>query len=330
MSPENLSKRLLPLAFMLPFGIAQGAPTVYIPLGSGNEVIAVDAATNEITATYTGLKNPHGLVATPDGEYLVAGSLSERPLAEGEDAETPNSKLYLIHPTHGHVMMTIPVAGWTHHEAITLDGRYVVSTHPTRGGISVVDMHDNQVIETIQTGPAPNYTLMAPDGESAFVSNSGNGTISEIDLTNWTVSRTLEGGPSPEHLVLSADGQTLYATNPRAGTVSAVSVDSGKVTESFRIGDGLHGLDIGDDGKTLFASAMSEDKLVALNPTTGERQTLKLSPAPYHLDTIHGTGKVYVSSSSQPIIWVVDQKTMKLVDTIDLPGGEAHQMAVMP
>ncbi|WP_197039183.1 YncE family protein [Guyparkeria halophila] len=330
MSPERLKKLLLPLAFALPFGGAHGAPTVYIPLGSGDEVIAVDAATDEITATYTGLKNPHGLVATPDGEYLVAGSLSERPLAEDEDAETPNSKLYLVHPVHGHVMMTIPVAGWTHHEAITPDGRYVVSTHPTRGGVSVVDLRDNQVVETIQTGPAPNYTLMAPNGKTAFVSNSGNGTISEIDLPRWTVKRTLQGGPSPEHLVLSSDGQTIYATNPRAGTISAVSVDSGKVTESFHIGDGLHGLDIGDDGKTLFASARSEDKLVAINPATDERRTLTLSPAPYHLDTIHGTGKVYVSSSNRPVIWVVDQTTMKRVGTIDLPGGEAHQMAVVP
>ena len=37
------------------------APTVYIPLGSGNQVIAVDAATDKITANYTGVDNPHGL-----------------------------------------------------------------------------------------------------------------------------------------------------------------------------------------------------------------------------------------------------------------------------
>lgn len=310
--------------------VAMASPTVYIPLGSGNEIIAVDAATDKITATYSGLKNPHGLVATPDGEYLIAGSLFERPLAEGETSSTPNSKLYLVHPEHGHVMMTIPVAGWTHHEAITPDGRYVISTHPTRGGVSVVDLQSNQVVQIIQTGPSPNYTIMGPNGKSAFVSNSGNGTISEIDLSTWTVTRVLQGGPSPEHLVLAADGQTIYATNPRAGTVSAVSVDSGDVIRTFEIGDGLHGLDLSDDGRTLFASARNEDMFVAINLDTGERKTLELSPAPYHLDTIHGSGKVYVSSSKQPIIWVIDQQTVKRVGTIDLPGGEAHQMAVVP
>ena len=90
---------------------ATADPTVYIPLGSGNRVIAVDAATDTITASFTGVDNPHGLVATPDGEYLVAGSLTETPLTSGQAPETQNSKLALIHPAHGHVMLTIPVAG---------------------------------------------------------------------------------------------------------------------------------------------------------------------------------------------------------------------------
>ena len=121
-------------------GMATASPMVYIPLGSDNQVIAVDAATDKITATFTGVENPHGLVATPDGEYLVAGSLTETPLSSGQDVGTPNSKFSLIHLAHGHVMLTIPVAGWSHHQAITPDGRYVISTHPTRGGISLIDM----------------------------------------------------------------------------------------------------------------------------------------------------------------------------------------------
>ena len=127
------------------------APTVYIPLGSGNQVVAVDAATDRIIKSYPGVDNPHGLVATPDGEYIVAGSMLETPAAPGAPKDAPNSKLFLVHPGHGHVMLTIPVSGWTHHQAITPDGRYVISTHPGRSGISVVDMQSNQVIKTIET-----------------------------------------------------------------------------------------------------------------------------------------------------------------------------------
>lgn len=308
---------------------AHAGPMAFIPLGSANMVIGVDAASGKITRKFTGVKNPHGLVATPDGEYLVAGSLDETPVPAGAPAETPNSKLYVIHPVHGHVMTEIPVSGWTHHQAITPDGKYVISTHPTRGGISVADLVSNKVVKTLKTGPAPNYTLVTKDGKRAYVSNTGNESISEIDIASWTVTRSLEAGPSPEHLVFSADEQTIFVANDRAGTVSVVALQSGKVTRSHKIGKRVHGLDLGDDGKTLFVSSRLDDKLVALDTQSGNQRVLTLSPEPYHLDKIPGTGKVYVSSSKAPTIWVIDQKTFTLIDTITLPAGEGHQIAVI-
>ncbi len=309
--------------------IVQASPTVYIPLGSANQVIRVDAATDTITATYTGVDNPHGLVATPDGEYLIAGSLKETQLKKGQAKDTPNSKLFFIHPAHGHVMSTIPVSGWSHHQAITSDGKYVLSTHGMRGAVSVVDLENNKVIKIVKTGPVPNYTLITKNNKRAFVSNTGNNSISEIDLQSWKVIRKLEAGPAPEHMVFSKDEKTIFVTNPRAGKVSAVSVKNGKITKSYKIGKAVHGLDIGDDGKTLFVSSKKENKLVAIDTVTGKKRELALSPAPYHLNTIPNTGKVYVSSRKKPIIWVVDQKTLKVVNTIKLPKGEAHQMAIV-
>jgi len=325
----NAKKLVLALLCLGCGTFAMAAPTAYIPLGSANQVIAVDAANDKIIRSYSGVENPHGLVATPDGDYLVAGSLKETRVHAGAPSDTPNSKLYVIHPEHGHVMAEIPVSGWTHHEAVTPDGKYVISTHPTRGGISVVDVINNKVYKTIKTGPSPNYTLVTKDGKRAYVSNSGNGTLSEIDLSKWEVTRSLEAGPTPEHLVFSPDEKTIYVSNDRAGTLSVVSVKEGKVEATYKIGKRVHGLDIGDDGKTLFISSRSDDKLVALDTQTGEQRVLTLSPEPYHLDKIPGTGKVYVSSGKAPIIWVVDQKTFTVTDTIRLPAGEGHQIAVI-
>lgn len=302
-------------------------PTVYIPLGSGNQVIAVDAASDSITATYLGVDNPHGLVATPDGEYLVVGSLKETP---AQDPKATTSKLFIIHPVHGHVMQTVPVVGWTHHQAVTPNGRHVISTHPTRNGISVLDMQTNAIARTVATGPAPNYALVTRDGRRAFVSNSGNGTISEIDLADFRVTRTLDAGPSPEHMVFAPDEQTVYVTNPRAGSVSAVSRASGKVGRTYHVGHDVHGLDLSDDGKTLYASSRQEEKLVAIDIASGKQRALRLSPAPYHLNAIRGAGKVYVSSSKAPTIWVIDQATFRVSGQIALPKGEGHQMAVVP
>lgn len=308
---------------------AYSSPVVYIPLGSGNQVIKVNAENDEIEASYSGVINSHGLVATPDGEYLIAGSLKEETLEQGQDKNTSNSQLYLIHPAHGHVMSTIPVSGWTHHQAITPDGRYVLSTHGMRGQISVVDLEKNEVIKTIDTGKTPNYAIITSDGEKAYVSNTGDNDIAEIDLSSWKVTRRLESGPAPEHLIFSKDEKTIYTANSRAGKVSSTSVKTGKIVKQYAIGKAVHGLDIGDDGKTLFMSDIKDNKLVSINTETNERKELALTPAPYHLNTITGTGKVYVSSKKKPTIWVIDQKSLKQIGEIELPAGEGHQMAIV-
>lgn len=310
-------------------GTLCAAPTVYIPLGSANQVIEVDAATDTIRRSFSGVANAHGLVATPDGEYLIAGSLKEEPFKGGATGDTLNSQLFLIHPAHGHVMATIPVGGWSHHQAITPDGRYVLSTHPVRGTVSVVDVNSNQLLRTIRTGPAPNYTLVTDDSKTAYVSNSGNGTIAEVDIESGKVGRLLKAGPAPEHLVFSADHKRIYATNPRAGSVSEVDIATGEIARRFAVGRSVHGLDIGDDGKTLFASSKKDNRLVAIDTETGESRSIELKPAPYHLNTIRGTGKVYVSSRKRPLIWVVDQDSLEVSNEIQLPAGEGHQMAVV-
>ncbi|MFN2349658.1 MAG: YncE family protein [Thioalkalivibrio sp.] len=324
---KSIRTIILLAALVWPLSVMAG-PTVYIPLGAGNQVIAVDAATHRITARYEGVENPHGLVVTPDGEYLIAGSLAETPAPAGASHDTPTSSLHLIHPGHGHVMLSIPVAGWTHHQAITPDGRHVISTHTARGDISVLDMTTNEIVQRIATGPAPNYALITREGDRAYVSNSGNNSITEIDLVTWRTLRTLEAGPSPEHMVFASDQRTLYVSNPRAGTVSAVSVDTGQVTTTYEIGPNVHGLDMGDDGRTLFISSQKAETLTALYTDNGEMRSVPLAPAPYHLNTIPGTGTVYVSSRSKPLIWVIDQQTLEVTATIVLPAGEGHQMAV--
>ena len=95
------------------------------------------------------------------------------------------------------------------------------------------------------------------------------------------------------------------------------------------MGQNLHGLDISDDGRRLFVTSQKENKLVALDPISGVVQKVSLAPKPYHLNTIPGTGKVYVSSRSTPQIWVIDQQSMTVVNSFALPAGEGHQMAIV-
>ena len=68
--------------------------------------------------------------------------------------------------------------------------------------------------------------------------------------------------------------------------------------------------------------------MIDFDPRTDARRVLPLSPAPYHLETIEGTGKVYVSSSKKPKLWVIDQRTAEVTGAIDIVGV-GHQMTTV-
>jgi len=327
--------------------------TVYIPNGTANEILVVDASTHKVTGSISGVVNVHGLVATPDGAMLIAGSLTEmkpgaaaippkpKDMTEEEHrshhaapapdkAKVPAGKAFvsLITVPANKVIRQVEVTGGIHHMSVTPDGRYAIATHPSTGGISVIDIHGHKVFKTIQTGPLPNYSVVTGDGKRIYVSNAGNNTISEVDTQNWIVSRNMLAGATPEHMVLSPDEKLMYVNNVSAGTVSVVELNSGKIVRTYKVGKSPHGIDFSDDGKTLFVSSKKGNKLFAINLADGSSRTLALTPAPYHVTTIAGSGKLYVSSRKKPIVWVVDQNSLKLDGEIAI-RGEGHEMAVV-
>ena len=324
---------------------------VYIPQDTPNEVLVVDSATDTVQGKIVGMGNVHGLSGTVDGKYLFAGSYDEttpdksmppKPKGVSESdhkahhakrAETVTAKdgslsyVSVIRVKDYSVVRRIAVPGAVHHAATTPDGRYAIMTHPNGDGISIIDTDTFKVKKTVATGPVPNYVAAGRDSKNIYVSNEGNNTISEVDTENWFVRRNILVGKSPEHLVISADGERLFVNNAGDGTVSVVSLRTGAVVKTYAIGGEVHGIDISDDGNTLYVAAKEKNQVVAIDLETGKMRATALSPSPYHLTVIRGTGKIYVSSADKPKIWVVGQRDLRLEGEIPI-RGTGHQMVV--
>lgn len=330
-------------------GMAQAANTIYIPIGSANEVLIIDADLDKVVGSIGDVTNAHGLASSTVDSLLVAGSMSLAPETQkipegmsedehsahhvsGEDQskQPVNNAGYIsiIDAKAKRVLKRIDVVGISHHSVVTPDGRYALSTHTTTGNVSIIDMKSKSLHGTIATGPVPNYVLVSSDGKMAYVSNSGNGSVSEIALDQWKVRRNFKVGNAPEHMVFSKDQKTLYVINVGDNSVSAVSISDGKSIGSFSVGNGPHGIDISDDGKRLFVSNKKGNSLTFIDIESGATDSRSFTPNPYHIKSIEGTGKLYMSSRSQPWIWVVDQKSLEVIKKIPIKG-EGHQMALV-
>lgn len=324
------------------------AGELYIPLGSDNAIVVVDTERDAVAGRIEGVPAVHGLAATPDGRFLIAGSYDERtaggapppkPEAVSEEAHAAHhaaaatapraeglvSTVSVIRVSDGAVVRRIDVPGAVHHVAVSPDGRLAVVTHPNQGTISAIDLAAFRVVATVATGPVPNYAAFGPDGQRVYVSNAGNGTVSEVDAGRWTVRRNIVVGDSPEHLVLSADGGTLYVNNVAGGTVSVVSLSTGKTAKTIAVGKVLHGIGLSDDGRTLYVSALGDNRLAAIDLVSGAVRRASLEPSPYHLAVLRGSNKLYISSAEDPKVWGVDAQSLGVLREIPI-GGKGHQM----
>ncbi|RYH06460.1 YncE family protein [Tropicimonas sp. IMCC6043] len=327
----------------------------FIPEGSADAVRIVDPQTGTELGRIEHLEAVHGLAGHPNSKFLIAGSYAEvdreeaiaaaKPAGVSEDAHAAHhakppqarigpsdagiSLLSILDAATGDVVRRIEVPGAVHHVAISPDGKAAVATHPAGDGISVVDLSSLELVAWVPTGALPNYAVFGADPGLVYVSNAGNGTISEVDIGRGIVRRNLIAGEEPEHLVMSPDGTRIFAAEASLGQVIELENSSGRELRRFDIGGEIHGLDLSDDGTRLLIAAKETDRLVAIDLESGELTSASLAPAPYHLTTVPGTGKVMVSSRDEPKIWLVDASSLSVLREIAIEG-EGHQMVVLP
>ncbi|MBD3639509.1 MAG: YncE family protein [Marinobacter sp.] len=321
----------------------------YIPMGSADSVGVMDLETNRLTSTVSGTVNTHGSALTPDGRYLVVGSLTahdnqvvpERPEGVTEDDHAAHhggggaaaadssgtGRLYVVDTNTGTIARILEVPGPVHHVLVTRDGRYAVSTHPMGGGISVVDLESGKTVDVIATGPSPNYLATTADGQTLFVSNTGNGTISEVDTKHWFVKRNIRTGGGPEHMALAPDGDHLYLNDVASGEAVELSLPEGAVTARYEIGDSPHGLGLSADGQALLATSQGSERIVRVELASDSRKSVQLLPAPYHLAVSPVDGRILVTSRGEAKLWVLDPVSLAIVDEIPL-DGIGHQISV--
>ena len=346
---KRISVFLLTFALLPP---AMADLKMYVPTGVANDLVIIDLNTDQIVGRIPELENAHGLAASPNSDYLVAGSMQLVPTGAAKGAAKPSavseadhaahhaagskesavaspSHVSIVHPEHGHVMRRIAVRGITHHTAVAPNGKFAVAVHSGAGGISVIDMTAMSVAQEVPTGRAPNYAVFNSSGTRVYISNAFSGTISEIDAGTWKVKREIAVGKEPEHMVLSQDDKTLFVANVGDGQAAAVDVKTGKVSKRYTVGRSPHGIDASNDGRWLFVTSKGDGKLRRFDLQSGAEQVIDLGPAPYHLEYVDAVNKLYVSSHKSPKIWIFDPESMTARGEISIGKGVAHQMVVL-
>ena len=212
-------------------GQAQDGPStsgltgsIWVANEAGNSLSVIDAATNRIVTTLTGIEGPHNVQVAADGRTVWAVS--------GHDS------LAVAVDTQNYTLLgAIPVGNSPAHVIVSPDGATVWVSNSGDNTVSIIDTATYTIVQTIPVGAFPHGLRPSADGGSVAVANMQGDSVSLIDTTTFEVEN-IEAGVAPVQVAFAPDGGALYVTLNGADAVAKVDMDSRTVVGTAAVGDG--------------------------------------------------------------------------------------------
>lgn len=334
-------------ALLLGTGESLADPFLAVPsAGEPGSIEIVDVRTDASLRTIRGFADAHGLGITPDGQFAIVASLAERDASvgvakpagvsagdhaahhgetEAHRAAVSPSTLSVVDLAIGETVRRVDVPGGVHHIAIAPNGWHAALTHPNTGTVSILNLEDFSLAASIGVGENPNYAVFMPNGSELFISVAGENRIAVVDTSSWRIRSTIATGASPEHMVVTRDGSRLLVNLVGDEAVVVLDPRINEAIATHSLGGTLHGIDITDDDDAAIVSVTGSDKLARIGMSDGSILLVDLAPSPYHVTSVPGSGKVYVSSVAEPGATVLDQRDLSVIGRIET-SGIGHQM----
>jgi YVTN family beta-propeller protein len=245
--------------FVHPAGMTPlSADEVFVAATRSNSVQLVNLATGLTEQTIQVGVAPYTICKGPKDRYYVSNWGGDPPAAGDPQAKTSDTPIRIDPGTgianHGSVSVIAPFPGkWKQIKTIQVGlhpcgmvtcpkKRFLYVANANSDTVSVIDMHDDEVVETINCRPEGrlpfgsgcNALALSPDGSTLYVANGTNNCIAVVQLgaraaaaspSRPADSRLLGLIPTgwyPGAVTLSPDGKTLFVANIKGvGSVSA-------------------------------------------------------------------------------------------------------------
>ena len=224
------------------------AGSIWVANEGGDSLTVLDAASNAVTTTLTGLKHPHNVQVSPDGATVYAVSHSDNIVVAIDPATYTVAAVAATGPAPAHV--------------IDAPNGKVYVTNTADGTVSVYQAPGLQPVGRIQLGDMPHGLRAAAGGSVIVVANTMAGALDLIDPATDQSTGAIPVGPGPAQVAVTADGRYAYAgiTNPPA--VVKVDLAARKVVGTARVSDSPVQLYLTPDESTV----LSADQGTAQHP----------------------------------------------------------------
>jgi YVTN family beta-propeller protein len=269
----------------------------------------IDTTTyKEISRNYIG-RQPHHLIATPDGKSLIVAMAGGNELAfidkataavtarrEASDPYqigfSPDGKWFVANSLRldridiyegatYQLVHRLPAPTMPSHIAFSTDSNTVYVTLQGTNNLIAIDLATGVPRWTVPVGRQPAGVLVRPAG-TILVAIMGSDHIAEVDPGDGKIVRLIRTGAGAHNFLLAPDGKTLYVSNRLAGTISVLDAATLAVTGSLAAPGGPDDMALSVDGKELWATGRWRASVDVIDRESGTlRTTIPVGRSPH-------------------------------------------------
>jgi len=255
---------LFTLILLLPRATSAQTGTLIVLNKTDNTAFLIDRATGQVKATVATGTGPHEVAVSPDGKLAVVSNYGSREPGNSMTViDIPSGKklkdilLGSYHRPHGlfwlkgnskllvtaeaeKSLLVVNVDSGKIENAIRTEqdvshmvvadgeGRRAYVANIGSGSISVIDLENDTVINSIRTGAGAEGIALTPDGKELWVTNRSANNVSIIDTKKLEVVDTLHSESFPIRVKFTPEGTYALVSNARSGNVTVFDVKARK------------------------------------------------------------------------------------------------------
>jgi YVTN family beta-propeller protein len=117
---------------------------------------------------------------------------------------------------------------------IDYDNGLLFSTHLAANQTYVIDLKNNDVLQTISDTPGAEGIEHVPEEGKIYTSNSGDDTVGVVDLKTMRVIRKIPTERKPDGSTYAAIAHKLYVSDERANAVAVINVRTDEIVTTLQ------------------------------------------------------------------------------------------------
>ena len=232
----------------------------------------------------------------------------------------------------GELRATYETGQGPHEVAISHDGKWaVISVYGNGGSIGhsllVLDLVGDAAPRTIEMGDLkrPHGMRFLPGDAKLVVTSEATQRVAIVNFLKGTVDTTISTAQAGTHMVvIDAPGKRAFTTNITSKSVSVIDLGRDSVMRLIDAGERIEGIAINPDATEVWTGANTAKVVFVFNPATGEKvATIDGFGMPYRMSITPDGATAVVSDPVEESVKIVDVKTHKVRQTIDMPKVEA-------